>query len=185
MLHQWFYKKIGVLPGSLLEKLVILLPNLEYYSMTVDVNNSNTKNYSFGGYLYDARPNREFQILKHEILLNLQNYFEKNGHKGTNVARLGPRTYIKEHSDFNSSNETEFQLTTVKLQIPIITNDHVALMWATRPSDTQVGVFDPGGIYIIDNIKPHSVVNLGNSSRYWITSRWESTSIRDPLLLKE
>jgi hypothetical protein len=182
MLHNWYYKKIGNLSQHLWEKAKCVCEKSQYVSLTPNVNVM-AKNYSFGGKLYTSLDSIEVKLLYKDMIHYLYNFFKPDGHLGTNIARLGPRTYIKEHSDFNNSNSTEFQLTTIKLQIPIITNDKNALMWATVPSESEIGIFETGGIYIIDNIKPHSVVNLSNDNRYWITSRWKLSSILDTKLL--
>jgi hypothetical protein len=182
MLHNWFYKKIGQLPQNLLDRAQRISETSTYVSLTPNVHHM-TKNYSFGGKLSTAVESLELKLLYRDIVIYLHNFFAPNGHVGTNIARLEPKTYIKEHSDFNNSNSTEFQLSTIKLQIPIITNEQNALMWATVPSDSEVGILEPAGIYIIDNIKPHSVVNLSGNYRYWMTSRWKLSSIIDKNLL--
>lgn len=182
MLHNWFYKKIGQLPQDLLDQAKKVCQTSTYVSLTPDIHRV-TKNYSFGGKLSDAVDSMELKLLYRGIVVYLYNFFTPGGHNGTNIARLDPKTYIKEHSDFTNNNSTEFQLSTIKLQIPIITNDQNAMMWATVPSDSEVGILETAGIYIIDNIKPHSVVNLSSDYRYWITSRWKSSSIIDKNLL--
>lgn len=171
MFHNFYYKKIGELKEDTLKYFQDYVLKLNYVSSkdfnSKVLNSSNIVNIDL------------FQKLINEMSL----FFKPNGHIGTNIARMSPMSYIKEHSDYESTINIPSNFDNIiKIQIPVLTNKFVAMMWSTT-HDMFVGTFDVGGIYIIDNIKRHSVVNFGDSYRYNITMRFDKCSICDKTLL--
>jgi len=175
MKHSFFYKEIGQLDKALLSTLQEKVPNYSYepdpdfYHGIITTGKLNT---------YDMA----------SILNDLSRYFKITGHIGTNIALMKPMTYLNEHSDLATKHELNIlrknnNSTAVKLQIPIITNDKVAMMWrnSTPELNKQSNVvnFKIGKIYIINNIDPHCAINLSNSPRYFITSRFHMDSVLD------
>jgi len=119
-----------------------------------------------------------------KLLKELSYFFKMNGHIGSNYAKMNPMSYLKEHSDLLSNErESSIYASMVKLQIPLLTNDKVAMMWSPTPSEFDVVNFELGGIYIIDNVRTHSVVNVSTENRYNLTCRFTLDSLRDKSLL--
>jgi hypothetical protein len=128
-------------------------------------------------------------LLKKMLLENeLGPFFKKEGHVATNVAVMSPMSYLKEHGDLSSQYKIDLDQDKfskiIKLQIPIITNDKVGMMWAPTAMNTRVVSFDLGGIYIIDNIRTHSAVNLSNEYRYYVTTRYHLDSLIDSSIIE-
>lgn len=118
-----------------------------------------------------------------EFYAHMGKYFKYSGHVGTNIARMEPTSYISEHDDYGAAVYGTRQDSIIKLQIPIITTNRVGMMWRgdTTYPPTVVHMVE-GGIYIIDNVKVHSVVNMGNEYRYNLTSRWQLDSVIDKVI---
>jgi len=172
MQHNFFYKKIGNISDELLSSLQSDIISATY-SSSIDfppkiVNVSNSINF------------RLFVKLFNELSC----FFKISGHISTNYAKMYPMSYLKEHSDLTSyEKESLIYSTMIKLQIPIITNEKVGMMWAPTSYESTLINFDIGGIYIIDNVRTHSVVNLSNEYRYNLTSRFHIDSLIDKSIL--
>lgn len=169
MNHNWPYKQIGKLSNALIEKLakqIITIP----YTSSVDFP-SNVITCSFPPFLTDAKE-------------ELSAYFDPTGHIHSNIARQHPMTYMREHSDYKTKGPLVNVLDDmIKIQIPIITNAGVAMMWPDEDAGHYVKKFEVGGIYVIDNIRIHSVINLGDTHRYNLTMRYKASSVIDPAIL--
>ena len=175
MKHNFCYKLIGTLDTGLLNDLKKMVLKSTYEStpdFRADV--INVKNLFFD----------EDAVLMEEFYKSLSRFFRYSGHIETNIARMSPNSYVSEHHDYSSITYGSVQDIIVKLQIPIITTNQVGMMWAgnSRYHPTVVNMIE-GGIYIIDSIKLHSVVNLGSDYRYNLTSRWDVNSVIDPMLI--
>jgi hypothetical protein len=70
--------------------------------------------------------------------------------------RLGPRSAIKEHSDHDLS----FEQGTVRIHIPVVTNDQVDF----RLNDTRC-IMPAGSAWYLRLSDPHSVANHGTTDR--------------------
>lgn len=175
MKHNFCYKLIGTLDDRLLNDLKKMVM-MSTYETTPDFHSDviRVKNLFFN----------EDAALMEELYKSLSRFFRYSGHVGTNVARMSPNSYISEHHDYGAKTYGSLQDMIVKLQIPIITTNQVGMMWAgnSEYSPTVVHMIE-GGIYIIDNLKIHSVVNIGSDYRYNITSRWNVNSVIDPILI--
>jgi hypothetical protein len=115
---------------------------------------------------------------------HLAKFFKLTGHIGTNVARMVPGGYVPEHSDYMANTFGSRQDSIVKMQIPIITNPGAGLCWKWDETNQAQSLFlEEGGIYVFDNCKIHSSVNLGASDRYWITTRWDINSVIDSSII--
>jgi hypothetical protein len=173
----WNYKKIGNLPIDLLQSLQRMVVNLDYKPVPVLYN-----------YISTERPNKTEAYVNtmHNLVTYLQKYFHIDGHRGTNIARMNPVSYVPEHNDKNLWVD-ESQIG-IKLQIPIITSDKSGMMWSLSPdvlneSSADAVNFEEGAIYIINQYARHSVINLDKNYRYNVTSRWVSSCILDPNLI--
>jgi hypothetical protein len=117
---------------------------------------------------------------------HMSKFFSLDGHIETNVAKMVPGGYVPEHSDFIANTYGSRQASIIKFQIPIITNPGCGLMW--RFDDNETGAealfLEEGGIYMFDNVRVHSSVNLGKTDRYWLTSRWKVESLIDKSILE-
>jgi hypothetical protein len=175
MKHNFCYKLIGTLDDRLLNNLKKMVIK-STYETTRDFRSDviNVKN-SFVD---------EDAALMEEFYKSLTRFFKYSGHMGTNIARMSPNSYVSEHHDYGAKTYGSLQDVIVKLQIPIITTNQVGMMWAGNSDypPTVVHMIE-GGIYIIDNVKVHSVVNIGSDYRYNLTSRWNVDSVIDPMLI--
>jgi len=173
MQHNFFYKKIGNISDDLLYGL---------QSDAISATYKSTSDFSSNVLTTSNRVNSKLLI---KLFTELATVFKIIGHIGTNYAKMYPLSYLKEHSDLSSYEKEPLNYSTmVKLQIPIITNEKVGMMWAPTPNETTLVNFDIGGIYIIDNVRTHSVVNLSNEYRYNLTSRWKVDSLLDTSILE-
>ena len=172
MQHNFFYKKIGNISNELLSDMHRDATSAIYKSTSdFSPNVLTTSNF--------VSPKL---IIK--LFYELKDFFKHTGHTGSNYAKMNPMSYIKEHSDLSSyEKESLIYSNMVKLQIPIITNEKVGMMWAPTSDQFDIISFDIGGIYIIDNVRAHSVVNLSNQYRYNLTSRFKIDSLLDKTLL--
>jgi hypothetical protein len=72
---------------------------------------------------------------------------------------------------------------TFKLQIPIISNDKVFMMWKYTNEKTFVENMEVGGVYIVNNIVRHSVVNGSDDYRYNLTMRYAKYAMIDQSII--
>lgn len=115
---------------------------------------------------------------------HMSKFFGSGAHIGSNVAKMVPGGYVPEHSDYTANTYGKMQDSIIKFQIPIITNSGCGLCWKWDPKFKAEGLFlEEGGIYMFDNCRVHSSVNLGSTDRYWITSRWKADALLDPSIL--
>ena len=80
-----------------------------------------------------------------------------------------PGGYVPEHSDYIANTYGSRQDEIIKFQIPIITNSGAGLMWRWDDNTEQGAealLLEEGGIYMFDNCRVHSSVNLGKTDRY-------------------
>lgn len=120
------------------------------------------------------------ELFRHHLF----KYFKFSGHIGTNLARMSPRAYVSEHSDYTANTYGSNQDNIIKLQMAIITTPGAGLMWPKTDDQPATSLnLLPGGIYIMDNVREHSSVNFSDEYRYWITSRWHLNSLINPGLL--
>ena len=112
---------------------------------------------------------------------NLSKFIDINARPTSNIARMSPRTYLAEHSDHSThmGNAKKHDYT-FKLQIPIISNDKVFMMWKYTNEKTFVENMEVGGVYIVNNIVRHSVVNGSDDYRYNLTMRYHRISFLNP-----
>ena len=179
MQHNFFYKKIGSLEYNILFDLQNTITKIEYVPepdfpddvLTVSKNTSKIEYFNY----------RKLEI---QVIRYLLQFFNISGHISTNVAKQAPMSYLHEHSDYGTIYTNRQKIDdTIKLQIPIITNPGVGMMWAQSATDWECVHFEESGIYIIDNVRRHSIVNLGSTDRYYLTSKWKLDSIIDKSLL--
>ena len=115
---------------------------------------------------------------------HMSKFFQLSGHLSTNIARMAPGGYIPEHVDYAAQVFGNQQDSILKFQIPIITNPGAGLCWKHEDNSPSQSLFlEEGGIYLFNNCRPHSSVNLGHSDRYWLTSRWNVNSLLDATML--
>lgn len=180
MQHNFFYKKLGTLELQLLNSLKNIVPKLLYEpesDFPENVLTINQEQYS-SEYI-------NFNIVRNQTINYLSQFFDKAGHITSNITKQLPMTYLAEHSDSNTIyTDVTPADNIIKLQIPIITNSGVGMMWAPSLHDWACTHFEEGSIYIIDNVRKHSVVNMGSSDRYYITSRWKVDSLLDKSILE-
>lgn len=167
MKHSFYCKKIGQLSSDLLKKLGDFCSTAVYSWNIGD---------DFCDNLIDFASLSD--DLSSRYLEEMSKFFNKSGHIKTNIARMHPCSYLREHSDLNTvkGDKSRF-FDVIKLQIPIITNDHVMMMWTKTLNQFHVERLKVGEIYIFDNIVRHSVVNGGDSHRFNLTSRFNRNSI--------
>jgi hypothetical protein len=179
MQHNFFYKKLGTLELQLLNSLKNIVPKLVYKpepDFPENVLTINQEQHS-PEYIY-------FTIVRNQTINYLSQFFDKTGHITSNITKQLPMTYLAEHSDSNTIyTDVTPADNIIKLQIPIITNPGVGMMWAPSLHDWACTHFEEGNIYIIDNVRKHSAVNMGPSDRYYITSRWKVDSLLDKSIL--
>jgi hypothetical protein len=175
MRHNWCYKKIGDIPTDLYMEFQQAVVNLNYTSAadldySVSINTNQTL---------------EFITALAKFANFMTKFFRFEGLRATNIARMNPMSYLREHTDGKNTNHLPgYHDQLVKMQIPIITSDKSGMMWPPEMGMPATLVnFQPGGIYIIDNLRYHSAVNLNNSYRYYLTSRWHVDSLIDRSLL--
>ena len=180
MQHNFFYKKIGTLELQLLNSLKNCVTNLLYKpepDFPKNVLTINQEQYS-SEYI-------NFNVTRHQTINYLSQFFHRDGHISSNITKQLPMTYLAEHSDANTIyTNVRSADTIIKLQIPIITNPGVGMMWAPSSHDWACTHFEEGSIYIIDNVRKHSAVNMGPSDRYYLTSRWKVDSLLDKSILE-
>lgn len=169
--YNFYLKKIGQLDDALVEKLAEMLKARSYTTTTdfnpdiILVNNLlNQTDYE--------------KALLEELLVNyLDALFSRSKLYNTTVSLMLPRTYLLEHSDHVSRERLQ---TFYKLHIPIVTNDKVGHMWR---NSAEVFHMEKGGIYLFDNIRKHSAVNLSSEDRYHLMVRYTYGSEIDPSIL--
>lgn len=176
MKHKFTYKLIGnVLPDILVElkKFVIkgpFFPSNDFQSYTLTISPFHHPEPAMLDFL-------DRQMSK---------FFDLQGHIETNVAKMVPGGYVPEHSDYTANTYGKNQDNIIKFQIPIITNPGAGLMWRwdKGTGDRAEALYlEEGGIYMFNNCRVHSSVNLGRYDRYWLTSRWSADALLDKTLL--
>ncbi len=118
---------------------------------------------------------------------HMSKFFDLRGHIETNVAKMVPGGYVPEHSDYSANTYGKSQDGIIKFQVPIITNPGAGLMWRWDKGTGEKAealFLEEGGIYMFNNCRVHSSVNLGKHDRYWITTRWRADSLLNTELLK-
>jgi hypothetical protein len=174
MKHSFTFKLIDILDITLLEQFKKIVIN-KFYQRTNDFEEHVIK-------ISHLNPREE--VFKNFVSSYMSKYFKSGGHLGSNIARMAPRSYVSEHSDYTANTYGKLQDAIVKFQIPIITNPGAGMMWRHDYKTHSTAMnFVEGGIYIIDNCKVHSSVNFSDYSRYWLTSRWNIDSIIDQSIL--
>lgn len=174
MKHDFYCKKIGELSQYLLKELHDFCLTTSYHWKKGD---------DFSPNVIDSSP------LPNNLLnlyfIEISKYFRLSGHCGTNIARMHPKSYLREHSDLNTVRGGDLSrfFNTTKFQIPIITDDRVLMIWTETIDKFHVEHLETGGIYIFDNITKHSVVNGSDNYRYNLTSRFHSSSVKDKTLI--
>jgi len=173
MKHSFYCKKIGALSDELIKLLHDFCLTTSYHWKKGDDFSSNLINCS-------PLPNHLLNL----YFVEISKYFQPSGHCGTNIARMHPKSYLREHSDLNTVRGGDLSrfFKTIKIQIPIITNDQVFTMWTETIDKFHVEHFVTGGIYIFDNIVKHCVVNGSDVYRYNIISRFKDSSIKEGIL---
>jgi hypothetical protein len=176
MKHPFHYKLIGTVPSDLLAELQAMVVKQPYLTVP-DFEGSVIQ-------VCNKLPPEDQLLLNKFYDICMSKYFRLTGNLGTNIARMAPNCYLNEHSDYTAVNYGKIQDSIVKLQIPIITNDRVGMMWSKDKElpATCVNMI-AGGIYIIDNVRVHSCVNLSNEYRYNITSRFHIDSVIDAITI--
>jgi len=179
MRHTYCYKLIGNLTHPLLEELKSLVHEQIYFECP-----------DFNPDVIKVTKNRRTWSDNHRnitanVYKELSKFFDPTGNIGTNIACMYPNTYLIEHSDYTAVNYGAVQDNIIKIQIPIITNDKVAMMWRADEDWTFIMAhLVEGGIYIVDNVRTHSAVNLSDQNRYHLTIRFKDDSIRDFSILE-
>ena len=175
MKHSFYCKKIGALSDELIKLLHDFCLTTSYHWKKGD---------DFSPNVIDSSP------LPNNLLnlyfIEISKYFRLSGHCGTNIARMHPKSYLREHSDLNTVRGGDLSrfFKTIKFQIPIITDDRVLMIWTETIDKFHVEHCVSGGIYIFDNIVKHSVVNGSDNYRYNLTGRFEKSAlINNDLLL--
>jgi hypothetical protein len=179
MRHPYSYKHIDNLPQSILEELKTVALAQEYLQCP-DFHPDVIK---VSGMRYTFSENDCMTLRK--VYKELARFVDPGANIGTNIACMYPGTYLLEHSDYTAVKYGKIQDTILKIQIPIITNDKVAMMW--REDDTvtsTVAKLIEGGIYIVNNVRPHSAINLSDQNRYFLTIRFKNDAIRDFSILE-
>jgi hypothetical protein len=176
MKHDYTYKLLEVMDDEMLSSLQSYVVNLNYVTSN-----------DFQEYAIQVTPN--FNVEK-DILINtffkkyMHKYFSEDAHIGSNIARMSPKSYVSEHSDYTALTYGKMQNNIVKFQIPIITNPGAGLMWShNRIVRSDCVNMVAGGLYVIDNCRVHSSVNFGNEFRYYLTSRWNVEKLIDNSVL--
>ena len=177
MQHNFFYKKIGRISDELITSLQHYVTTPEFFTFPYA---------DFSGNVITVGPLST--DLKINIIDELSVFFKSEGHVISNIAKMEPMSYVKEHGDatnqpaYQEGNPSKHERM-IKLQIPFITNNLVGMMWSPTREHTSVVNFELGGIYIIDNIRTHSVVNMSTFTRYNLTTRFHVNSLLDKSLL--
>jgi Aspartyl/Asparaginyl beta-hydroxylase len=165
----FFYKKIGDIPPERLAQLR-RLALAKQYQPTPDFDPDVMLVCSLTGSLaYNAQVK--------DILTETFPMFDQAGMVATTVTLMKPRSYLLEHTDFVSIERTP---SFYKLHIPLTTNDKVGYMWRDW---TGVLTMQEGEIYLFNNLRIHSVINLGNEPRYQLIARYSYSALKDPSLL--
>ena len=179
MRHPYSYKHIGNLNKLVLDELKTVALAQEYLQCPdfhPDVIKVSRNRHTFS--------ENDRNIIG-KVYRELNKFVDPNANIGTNIACMYPGTYLLEHSDYTAVNYGSMQDNILKIQIPIITTDKVAMMW--REDDTvtsTVAQFIEGGIYIVNNVRPHSAINLSDQNRYFLTIRFNNDAVRDYSILE-
>lgn len=182
MKHDFTYKLIGRVDQDLLQELKEMVVRGSFKG------SKDFQRYTVTGRwdIYEEPAYKKF------IGQCMTRFFQQDGHIETNVAKMVPGGYVPEHSDYQAWKHGSNQALIAKLQVPIITNSGCGLMWrwdrTGETADTEVAkaeaaFLEEGGIYLFDNVRVHSSVNLGSTDRYWLTTRWKAESVLDQTIL--
>lgn len=162
MKHTFYCKKIADLAPETLNAFIDLVSKLNYIS---------NNDFPDSVIQMSAIPDTMYKMIKTDLSLLIS----KDSVMNANISRMTPLTYLAEHSDLSTFiGDASRHDNTVKLQIPIITNDRVFMMWRKSYHETFIKHFEPGEVYIIDNVTKHAVVNGGTDYRYYLTVRFNS-----------
>jgi hypothetical protein len=163
MKHPFYCKKIADLRPDTVNAFINLVTKLNYVS-----NNDFPDNVI---QVSSAIPTAIYNMIKRD----LSSLVSEDSVMNANISRMAPVTYLAEHSDLSTFiGDSSRHDNTVKLQIPIITNDQVFMMWRKSYHETFIKHFKPGEVYIIDNVTKHAVINGGTDYRYYLTVRFHS-----------
>lgn len=175
MKHNFTYKLIDRLDDDVLE-------NLKNYVVLGPFESSN----DFKEYTIKLKNFKTIDPPVQQLFdRHMSKFFKPGAHIGSNVAKMTPGGYVPEHSDYTANTYGKIQDSIIKFQIPIITNPGCGLCWKWDTGFKAEGLFlEEGGIYMFDNCRVHSSVNLGMTDRYWITSRWRADALIDSSILK-
>jgi len=179
MRHPYSYKLIGNISQTILDELKIVALEQEYIGCP-DFHPNVIK---ISRYMHKIAENHRNTVSK--VYKELAKFIDPTGNIGTNIACMYPNSYLVEHSDYTAVNYGSMQDNIVKIQIPIITNDKVAMMWREEgKSISTVAHLIEGGIYIVNNIQIHSAINLSDQNRYYLTMRFKNDAVRDVSILE-
>ena len=169
MQHNFYYKQIGKISNSLLTQLQQSVDQLHY-----------TECDDFCPTVLTVSNLPPLLLVK--FLLEMNNFFELKGHIATNIAKIDKNSYLREHSDTQSLFLNNDKITnSLKIHVPILNTENAAMMWVPN----IVTNFKVGCIYVIDNIKIHSAINLDNKPRYNLTTRFYLDSFKHNYMLKD
>lgn len=168
MQYNFFIKKLGHVDFNLVEKIRKALVT-RVYTATPDFNPEVILVNSLSG-----KSSYEIEIFEELLVNNLDILFDRHKLMNMTVSMMLPNTYLLEHSDTVSIERVQnFH----KIHIPITTNDKVGHMWRDLIHPFHM---DIGGIYLFDNMRKHSVVNLSSEPRHNIIVRYNSGAELDP-----
>jgi hypothetical protein len=179
MRHPYSYKHIGNISQPVLEELKTVALAQEYLQCP----DFHPEVIKVSGMRFKFSENDRITIGK--VYRELARFIDPAANIGTNIACMYPNTYLLEHSDYTAVNYGKIQDTILKIQIPIITNDKVAMMWREDDKVTStVAKLIEGGIYIVNNVRFHSAINLSDQNRYFLTIRFKNDAVRDFSILE-
>jgi|LakMenE18May11ns_1017448.scaffolds.fasta_scaffold9855139_2 hypothetical protein len=172
MNHKFHCKRIGNLHPDTLFKLSHNIVNLNYEVCR-----------DFPASIIQVSDKLDSELLD-LVKMDLSSLIKIKYDAVTNIARMSPKSYLAEHNDLSTYSSNANRLREIiKLQIPIITNDKVFMMWKYSQSQTQVEHLEVGGVYVINNLIRHSVVNGGTEYRYNLTVRYAIDAIVDQSII--
>jgi len=169
MKYNYHYKKLGSIEPEVLSQLkTIALAKV--YRSTPDFDPNVILVAPLGG--VGAPPN-----FVDEFLATTFPMFDQGGLVAATISKMLPQSYLMEHSDYVSIERVP---SFFKLHIPIISNPLVGHMWRELRSTLHMA---EGDIYVFDNLRIHSVVNLSDSPRYQLIARYKYESLTDLSIL--
>jgi hypothetical protein len=172
MFHSFHCKQIATISSNTVEIIASTLPQLKYVTVVDFPQDVITVS-------YDCNP-QLIGLVRQE----LAHLIRPDALDSSNIARMAPMTYLGEHTDVASKQGDPHRHTnSFKLHIPIITNDRVFMMWRVERRKTIVEHFTLGGVYVVNNIMNHCVINGGDTHRYYLTMRFYKDSLIDSQLV--